>query len=322
VAIGCGAPLTDDQVENGSRLSGALPSASPAPIAGSMYVTASLFNTSLKQTEQWLGVFDPAWKKVTAWVPLRSCAEQGGFVDLAVDEQGKIVLGGANGLYAFDPNSRTCTTIKKNFVDSSGDHYLDFYNNLTFAPRGSAWNVDSTREDLVAFGDKLLDPNNISGGYQAGLLRFNRTTGDSTLLYPFPTGTDLYVSGDLVAVLDIRTGALQAWVTLTDASACRSCQTGMTPGVSCGDCLYTVTQDGRFGQKVALLPHDSVWGLAYAAGKLYGFTLDGHVFAIDPAAPSQVEEITIAAPSGYSSIEFTGAGSTTLSTHTPASSAQ
>jgi hypothetical protein len=86
----------------------------------------------------------------------------------------------------------------------------------------------------------------------------------------------------------------------------------MTAGVDCGDCVYTVKQDGTFGDKVAQLPHDYVYGLGFAAGKLYGFTGDGHAFALDPAAPSKVEEISVMGLIGYDSLSFTGAGSTTL----------
>ncbi|MEX1367849.1 MAG: hypothetical protein AB1Z98_32270 [Nannocystaceae bacterium] len=147
---------------------------------------------------------------------------------------------------------------------------------LSFVPAGT---VDPIEEALVGFDD-------------ADYIRIDTTTGQITTLGTLPGG--LISSGDMVSVMD---GG--------------SYLTVRGPGCDVTDCLIEIDPvDGTALTNFGLLPYDQVFGLAFWAGRAYGFAREGVLFEIEFFGNS-VTTTPIPIPVAPPGLEFFGAGSTT-----------
>lgn len=147
---------------------------------------------------------------------------------------------------------------------------------LSFVPAGT---VDPDEEAMVGFVDEQY-------------VRIDTETGAVT---PIATLSDgLASSGDLVSVKD---GG--------------SYLTVFGPGCEVADCIIEIDpSDGTILQNYGLLPYDQVFGLAFWAGRAYGFARDGILFEIQFNG-ADVDTTVIQIPGAPSDLEFFGAGSTT-----------
>lgn len=280
-----------------------------------VYATGALLSQDNTWRDQ-LAVFDPVSLQVSEWIPLASCND--GFLDMAVDAYGKILLAGANGYYWFDPTTHACTTIKRSYADPDDElvqHIVYPPNNITFAPADLFDpSASEQAETLVGFGIKLTDDTSWES-YEPGYLSIDPVTADTRVVTPWAENW-LAPSGDLVAVKDGCTNRTHAWATVIgnrEMTLCRGCQEGQIPGLDCGDCLYEFSLgDGSFSRNLGLLPYQSIFGLTFWGGTLVGFTYDGKVIEIDPSqTPPATTEIPITLPEGVIKAYFSGAGSTT-----------
>lgn len=152
----------------------------------------------------------------------------------------------------------------------------DYPTSLSFVPVGT---VDPTAEALVGFVDEEY-------------IRIDVETGVATVLGTLADG--LASSGDLVSV----TGG-GSWLTV------------IGPGCESGDCLIEIDPaDGTILQNYGPLPYAQVFGLAFWAGRAYGFAREGVLFEIEFGA-TDVLTTEIPIPGAPAGLEFFGAGSTT-----------
>jgi len=80
-------------------------------------------------------------------------------------------------------------------------------------------------------------------------------------------------------------------------------------GNGCGDCIVQVDPStGALIQNLGSINYPAVYGLAFWAGELYGFTSAGKIFVYDLATKQSTE---VAIPNKPPSLSFNGAGSTT-----------
>ncbi len=83
------------------------------------------------------------------------------------------------------------------------------------------------------------------------------------------------------------------------------------PGCEDNDCIIQFNpSNGLVLQNYGTIPYDQVFGLAFWAGKAYGFARDGEVFEIDFTGDT-VTTTPIPVPDAPPGLEFFGAGSTT-----------
>ena len=144
---------------------------------------------------------------------------------------------------------------------------------LSFVPEGT---VDATREALVGFNN-------------ADYVHIDTSDGSSSTIATLADG--LASSGDVVSVKNGGT-----YLTVRG------------PGCDETDCIIQFNpSNGLVLQNFGALPYDSVFGLAFWAGKAYGFARDGAVFEVEFVGGSAV---TTPIPVNNAP-EFFGAGSTT-----------
>jgi hypothetical protein len=148
-------------------------------------------------------------------------------------------------------------------------------NSLSFVPAGT---VDATREALVGY-------------LGADYVRIDTLNGKVTTIGQLSSGYTS--SGDIVSVKDGKT--------LLTANG---------PDCVGGDCLLEVDPTtGDLVKNWGKVAFDSVFGLAFWAGKAYGFTNGGELFEINFTTTSiTAKKITIP---GTIKLQFWGAGSTT-----------
>ncbi|MBL8741103.1 MAG: hypothetical protein JNK04_08420 [Myxococcales bacterium] len=187
--------------------------------------------------------------------------------DIALDKDSNLYGTNAEGLYSIDKETASCTLI------AAGD----YPNSLSFVPAGT---LDPGKEALVGFLDDQY-------------VRIDTVTGAITNVGA-PWGNDFVSSGDIVSVKDGPT-----YLTIKDAD----------PDANvCADCLVTINPaTGAILKDYGSLGYDKVFGAAFWAGSVYGFTNDGELFEI-VVENNQLTTNPIATPDGLS---FWGAGSTT-----------
>lgn len=152
----------------------------------------------------------------------------------------------------------------------------EYPTSLSFVPAGT---VDPNEEALVGFVDERY-------------IRIDQVTGAITDLGMLPDG--LASSGDLVSVKDGDT-----WLTVVG------------PGCESGDCIVSIDPStGDVIQNYGPLPYQFVFGLAFWAGRAYGFSADGELFEIE-FGDVNVATTLIDVPGAPSGLSFYGAGSTT-----------
>lgn len=147
-------------------------------------------------------------------------------------------------------------------------------NSLSFVPAGT---VDATSEALV--------------GYQGSTyVRIDTRTGTVTPIGAI--GGGYQSSGDIVSVIGGAT-----YLTVN--------------GNNCGDCLIEVNPStGALVKNWGSVDHPAVYGLAFWAGTVYGFSDAGKLFSVEfDRTALRITDLAI--PNASSSLSFYGAGSTT-----------
>ncbi len=152
----------------------------------------------------------------------------------------------------------------------------EYPTSLSFVPAGT---VLPDREALVGFVDEQY-------------IRIDQATGQITPIGTLPGG--LASSGDLVSVADGGT-----YLTVVG------------PGCESGDCIVEIDPaTGSIVQNYGPLPYSQVFGLAFWAGRAYGFSAAGDLFEIS-FGDTNVATTDIAIPGAPNDLSFFGAGSTT-----------
>ena len=147
---------------------------------------------------------------------------------------------------------------------------------LSFVPEGT---VDADSEALVGFVDERY-------------VRIDTTNGSVSDIATLSDG--LRSSGDVVSVKDGGT-----YLTV------------FGPGCEDTDCIIEFNpSNGLVLENFGTLPYDQVFGLAFWAGKAYGFARDGEVFEVEFVGDAVVTS-PIPVPNAPAGLEFFGAGSTT-----------
>jgi hypothetical protein len=186
--------------------------------------------------------------------------------------------------------------------------------------------------------DIALDADsNMYGTAYGSLWAIDRANGQCTLIaegqYPtslsfVPAGT---VAPDEEAMvgfvdeqyirIDVQTGAVTPLGTLADGLASSgdlvsvknggSYLTVRGPGCEDTDCIIEIDpESGAIVQSFGPLPYDEVFGLAFWAGRAYGFAREGVLFEIELEI-GEVVTTPIQIPGAPAGLEFFGAGSTT-----------
>lgn len=146
----------------------------------------------------------------------------------------------------------------------------DFPNSLSFVPLGT---LSPSSEVLVGYNGSIY-------------VAINTTTGDITEIGSLGSG-DLESSGDVVSVIGGGT-----YLTVT--------------GSGCYDCLVEINPTtGAIIQNFGSIGYGAVYGLAFWAGTVYGFTNGGEIFSYD------VQNHSASLVSDSTAPQFYGAGSTT-----------
>jgi hypothetical protein len=155
-------------------------------------------------------------------------------------------------------------------------------NSLSFVPKGT---VDPNEEALVGYLDDVY-------------VRIDTTTGMITNIGSLGSAT-LISSGDIVSVKNGPT-----YLTVKERNN----------GTTCRDCLVRVNPaTGALVEGYGPLGFDRVFGTAFWAGSVYGFTNDGKLFEIQ-IVNGDLVTTPISTPNGLS---FWGAGSTTSAPPVP-----
>ncbi|NUP14067.1 MAG: hypothetical protein HOW73_49170 [Polyangiaceae bacterium] len=188
-------------------------------------------------------------------------------VDLAIDAESHIFAATDTALFRIDAESAACTKV----ADGS------YPNSLSFVPAGT---LDPNEEALVGFLDDQY-------------VRIDVETGDVTEIGS-PWNNTYVSSGDVVSVKNGPT-----YLTIKDADP---------DTMDCGDCLVEINPTtGAIVKEYGDIGYDRVFGAAFWAGSVYGFTNGGDIFEM-VIENNQLTTHTIATPQGLS---FWGAGSTT-----------
>jgi hypothetical protein len=112
-------------------------------------------------------------------------------------------------------------------------------------------------------------------------------------------GNNLRSSGDIVSVKGGKT-----FLTVKDV--------GFKGACTQSDCLVEVDpKTGAALTNLGSVGHKNVFGLAFWAGKIYGFSDSGVLFEVTVGAQGGISTVVIPIPQGPSDLEFWGAGSST-----------
>jgi hypothetical protein len=194
--------------------------------------------------------------------------------DIALDAQSNLFGTSDEGLFEIDKVTGDCTMVAPG----------DYPNSLSFVPAGT---LDPDEEALVGYLDDQF-------------VRIDVDTGN-ILEIGSPWNNDLVSSGDIVSVKNGPT-----YLTVKDA-----------PNTSvevCRDCLVEINPaSGVIIEEFGPLGFDRVFGTAFWAGSVYGFTNDGELFEI-VVENGSLTTTPVELPDGLS---FWGAGSTTSAPPVP-----
>jgi hypothetical protein len=240
-----------------------------------------------------------------------STSAGGGKLDIGggIDEIAEVFGHSADTLYRLDPVTKDITVVG-GFDGCSAsiiDIALDADSNMYGTAFGSLWSIDRktgacthiadgdypTSLSFVPAGTVDPDREALVGFVDAQYIRIDTSSGVVTPLGMLP-GT-LASSGDLVSVDGGGT-----YLTVTDDDAC-----------SAVDCVVEVDPaTGNVVHDFGTVPYPQVFGLAFWAGRAYGFAREGTLFEIR-FVDDQVTTMPIQFPQAPANLEFFGAGSTT-----------
>lgn len=194
-------------------------------------------------------------------------------VDIALDKDSNLYGTAYTGLYAIDRTDAQCTLIAAGTYPDS----------LSFIPAGL---LDPTEEVLVGFLDDQY-------------VRIDPQTGQVTNVGT-PWNNGFQSSGDVVSVKDGPT-----YLTIKDIAA---------SGTTCRDCLVRINPTtGAILDDYGSVGYVDVFGTAFWAGQVYGFTKAGELFEISVTGTS-IQTTSIPTSAG---LVFYGAGSTTSAPPVP-----
>ncbi|MBK8238293.1 MAG: hypothetical protein IPK74_22410 [Deltaproteobacteria bacterium] len=226
-----------------------------------------------------------------------------------VSEIAEVFGHSATTLYRLDPTTKQVTVVG-DFVGCDAsiiDIALDADSNMYGAAFGSLWSIDRTTAACTHIADGeyptslsfvpagTVDPDReaLVGFVDADYIRIDTQSGAVTPLGTLAGG--LASSGDLVAVAGGGT-----YLTVTGGDLCGTL-----------DCVIELDpSDGTLLANFGTVPYPEVFGLAFWAGRAYGFARSGDLFEID-FVDNQVTTTAIQIPGAPASLEFFGAGSTT-----------
>lgn len=196
-------------------------------------------------------------------------------IDIALDEASNMYGTTYKGLFRIDKTNARCTRVTTSKTK-------DFPNSLSFVPKGT---LDPAAEALVGYVDDTY-------------VRIDTTTGDITTIGTLGN-SQLRSSGDIVSVIGGPT-----YLTVKSTAANGQC--------AASDCLVEI--DPKTGAITKnwgpLNARVDVFGVAFWAGSIYGFTKAGTLFQVEIKGGSlSLNEIMI--PSRPTDLSFYGAGSTT-----------
>lgn len=230
-------------------------------------------------------------------------------LDISIVELAEVFGHSGDTLYRLDPETKEVTVVGRldGCTASIIDIALDEDSNMYGAAYGSLWTIDRTTGQCTHIADGqyptslsfvpagTVDPDGeaLVGFVDAQYIRIDTQTGTSQPLGMLSGG--LRSSGDMVSVAN---GG--SWLTVTDDAGCSEV-----------DCIVEIDPaDGSVLTQYGALPYAEVFGLAFWAGRAYGFARGGDLFEIDFEG-NQVAFEQIAIPDAPASLEFFGAGSTT-----------
>lgn len=231
-----------------------------------------------------------------------------GLDDLGSGEIAEVFGHSADTLYRLDPDTKAVTevgpfdgcqaTIIDIALDADSRMYGTAYSQLYRIDRqtGKCMFIAAgdypTSLSFVPAGTVLPDREALVGFVDAQYIRIDDTTGEITPIGTLPDG--LASSGDLVSVADGGT-----YLTVVG------------PGCEMGDCIVSIDPaTGALLQNYGPLPYERVFGLAFWAGRAYGFSAAGDLFEIE-FGDTNVATTSISIPGAPSDLSFFGAGSTT-----------
>jgi hypothetical protein len=226
-----------------------------------------------------------------------------------VSEIAEVFGHSADTLYRLDPETKEVEEVGtfEGCTASIIDIALDADSKMFGAAYGSLWSIDRTSGacTLIADGDYptslsfvpagTVDPDReaLVGFVDDEYIRIDTETGDVTPLGTLSGG--LVSSGDMVSVAN---GG--SYLTVHDDGDCSDV-----------DCIVEIDpNDGTVLVEYGPLPYAQVFGLAFWAGRAYGFARGGELFEIDFDG-DEVTTTLIPIPAAPAMLEFFGAGSTT-----------
>lgn len=200
-------------------------------------------------------------------------------IDIALDEASVMYGTTRTGLFRIDTSTAKCTKV----ADATANK--DFPNSLSFVPKGT---LDPAKEALVGYVDDVY-------------VQIDTTTGLITERGKLDNirPSKVRSSGDIVSVIGGPT-----YLTVTSIGTDTQCKTA--------DCLVEI--DPKTGALLknwgTLNARQEVFGVAFWAGAIYGFTNSGSLFQVQISGGSlSLTEIPI--PQAPVGLSFYGAGSTT-----------
>lgn len=225
---------------------------------------------------------------------------------------GEVFGHSAGTLYKLEPYSKQVTVIG-NFQGCSTviDLAIDKDSNIIATTFGGLYWIDKTNAKctLIANGSYpnslsfvpagTLDPNNdVLVGYQGSTyVRISTTSGQVQQIGNI--GSGFSSSGDIVSVKGGGT-----YLTVN--------------GNGCGDCLIEVDpKTGALVKNWGPTGYGSVFGIAFWAGSVYGFTDYGQLFEMTFVNGQLVVSGEIPIPNAPGNLSFWGAGSTTIAPPEP-----
>jgi hypothetical protein len=209
-------------------------------------------------------------------------------------------------LYRLDPDTKAVTTVGA-FQGCSGviDIALDKDSKLLGASFGGLYAIDKSNAHctLIANGSY---PNSLS------FVPAGTVDPDKEALVGYLGSTYVRIDPQTGSVSNI--GALSGgYASSGDIVSVKGGKSYLTVnGNGCGDCIVEVNPStGDLVKNWGSVGHGAVYGLAFWAGKAYGFDDAGEIFQIDFAMDGSKVTTSIIPIPGNPSLQFWGAGSTT-----------
>lgn len=292
-AVACTVPPSDDPMFGSTVGTAASDGASSSSTAGlDDGSTAAMPGTDGSTST------DTGGTKLDVGVP-----ETGGPLEIA-----EVFGHSADTLYRLDPVTKEVTVVGPfaGCTASIIDIALDADSNMYGTAFGSLWSIDRATGQCTHIADGsyptslsfvpagTVDPAEeaLVGFDEDQYIRIDPRTGQITPLGTLAGG--LRSSGDLVSVQG------QSYLTVFDDGECIDT-----------DCIVELDpSDGTVLANYGPLPYDQVFGLAFWAGRAYGFARSGVLFEIEFMGGS-VATTQIEIPGAPPDLEFFGAGSTT-----------